>query len=134
MSLDSDALLKMKETSRYLQPGDDLVVSPNVVWELRERVGITDVETFLQARNVRVVPSTPGAAVPATKLRQTLDAIRHHRGNLGDALNISEAGGHGADIFITGDKRAVNTLTGGTSGTLILPNSNGTKIFIQVLE
>ena len=72
--------------------------------------------------------------MPATKLRQTLDAIRPHRGNLGDALNISEAGGHGADIFITGDKTMVRSLTGGTSGAVTLPQGNGTTVLIQALE
>lgn len=46
---------------------------------------ISDPIAFLRARGVTVLPSTPGATVPATLLRQSLDSFRLHRGNLGDA-------------------------------------------------
>ena len=134
VALDADALLKMDQVQPFLKQGDNLVVTPNVVNELKTSVGITDVDNFLRVRGVTVAPGTPGAAVPATSLKQTLDQVRLHRGNAGDALNFSEAGGINANLFITGDKKAVQSLlNGGTSGNVFLPNSGGTFVPTQAL-
>lgn len=113
--------------------GDRLVVTPNVVQELSARVGIKDVASFLEKRGINQVGSVPGAAVPASRLRQVLDQIVLSKGNAGDALNISEAAGADASVFLTND---VNTIgrTFGLDNKLLLPNSEGTTITIQVVK
>ena len=64
-------------------------------------------------------------------MRQILDTYAKHRGNPGDGLNISEAAGAGADLFITGD-RAVETLFGTSAGGgFNIPFSEGTSIGIE---
>ena len=79
--------------------------------------------------------ASAGAAVPASALRQQLDAFRLHRGNLGDALNLSEAGGLGADLYITGDLEASRAFFGTeTGGVLRIPRSGGTDIVVRTVK
>ncbi len=54
-------------------------------------------------------------------------------GNLGDALNISQAGGTGADLFITADANTIGR-TFGTSGKIFLPQSGGASVPFQVVK
>lgn len=131
VALDTDAVIKFSEISDALQPGDRLVVTPNVVSEL-ERFGIKDVGAFLDARGIGVAEGVPGASVPASALHSQLDAlVGESVGNAGDALNISEAGGIGADLFITCDKNTIGA-TFGSSGSVYLPYSGGTSVPILV--
>jgi len=132
VAIDADATLKWHETSKLLRPTDTLVVTPNVVWELENSVGVVNIDAFLGARGIFRTSNPVGASIPATQLHSRLNMIRPHIGNAGDALNFGEAGAIGAETFITGDKKAVQSLIGGT-GDLLLPNSNGTRIFIQLL-
>lgn len=142
IALDADALVKgwtdgrmTDQIQSLLQDGDQLVVTPNLVRELRESLGISNVDDFLNARGVsRSGADTTGAALPATKLRQQLDQIKANDGNQGDALNVSEAGAINADLFITADKRATSTPTGSNSGTVMLPNSGGAKVDMTAID
>jgi hypothetical protein len=134
VALDTDAVVKLNqpEFQNALLPGDKLVVTPNVVYELTERVGITDVDAFLQLRDITVVPSVPGAAVTASALRMQLDAFGAHIGNVGDALNLGEAGAFGPSLFITGDANTIGRAFG-NSATITLPHSGGATLQLQVV-
>lgn len=89
-------------------------------------------ESFLAARGATVGPTTPGASVPASSLRQQLDGIARHRNNAGDALNIAEAAGMKADLFITADVNTVGA-TFGRSGSIELPRSGGESLRFLVV-
>jgi hypothetical protein len=100
-----------------------------------ESVGVKDVDNFLASRGVGVMPSTTGASVPASSLRQQLDAHRLHRGNVGDALNFAEAAGIRADLYITGDLNAAKALVGDeTGGVLRLPRSGGSELRVRTVK
>ena len=55
------------------------------------------------------------------------------KGNLGDALNISEAGAAGVDLFVTTDKATIGE-TFGLSGEIPLPLSEGTFVPFRVVD
>lgn len=64
------------------------------------------------------------ASVPASQLRRVLDSKKASKGNAGDALNITEAGGIGADLFITTDAASIGRVFG-RSGSILLPYTGG---------
>jgi hypothetical protein len=136
VSFDTDAILKWEQAKTVLRDGDRAVVNPQVVRELSESVGWTNDPTpYLRGLGIEVVPSTPGAALPAAVLRRQLDMIKPHRGNSGDALNVAESAAMGADIFVTADLKAAKALTGSTSGgRIVLPRTGGTSIVIQTIK
>jgi hypothetical protein len=75
-----------------------------------------------------MAPNVFGAAVPASYLRVEMDSmVGAARGNVGDALNISEAGAAGADLFITGDRATIGA-TFGPRGDIFLPRSGGVVV------
>ena len=133
VTLDTDALLKWNQTKQLLGSNDDLIVTPNVISELRNRIPVTikDMQRFLVSKGVRAVDTAPGASVPASALRSILDGHRGHRGNAGDGLNIAEASGAGADLFVTCDKRVVKQLVGADGGKVALPRSGGSTIMLR---
>ncbi len=135
VALDTDIVVKFSESQvqAALQASDRLVVTPNVVQELTTRVGIKDVTSFLSKRGISQVGSVPGAAVPASTLRQVLDQVILSKGNAGDALNISEAAGANASVFLTNDANTIGR-TFGFDSSLLLPNSGGAAITIQVVK
>jgi RHS repeat-associated protein len=136
VALDTDAVIKFNSpgVQAALQEGDRLIVTPNVVQELRNSVGVQDIENLLSLRGIQVSTDTVGASVPATFLRQIIDAVVGSKiGNAGDALNISEAGAAGADMFITADANTIGR-TFGTSGKVFLPQSGGVSVPIQVVK
>jgi hypothetical protein len=83
---------------------------------------------FLSMRGIEAVEGAPGASVPATFLRQQLDAFAPGAvGNAGDALNLAEAASIRADLFITADKATIGA-TFGSSGVIRLPFSGGANL------
>jgi RHS repeat-associated protein len=126
VALDTDALVKFESSAvqEAIQSIDKLVATPNVVRELRESVGIGNVTAFLAKRGVVDVPGTVGAAVPASQLTRVLDGMRPHRGNSGDALNLVEAAGARADLFLTTDKNTLGRAFG-YRGKLFIPGTGG---------
>ena len=136
VALDADALVKFRQpgVQGVLQPGDRLVATPNVVSELQNSVGIKDVENFLGTKGVEAVAAEPGASVPATFLRQQLDALAPGAvGNAGDALNLGEAGSIGADLFVTADQNTIGEAFG-LGGSIFLPHSGGASLPFVVVK
>jgi hypothetical protein len=131
VAVDTGALID-RSFAKATARGDRLVATPNVVRELEE-FGIKDVDSFLRVRGVARAESVPGAAIPAAKLRAQLDSFRPHVGNSGDALNLSEAGAIGANLFVTSD---INTLgrAFGPSGSILLPSSGGVSVPFLVVR
>jgi hypothetical protein len=129
VALDANAFrnLGSLQSSGVVGSGDTLIVTPNVQGELA-RQGVTMAD--LNSAGVQAISSSPiGASVPASSLAQTLRGL----GGPGaasasaDALNISEAAGAGANVFVTQDSQILRAFGGGVT----LPNSGGT--FINVL-
>jgi hypothetical protein len=74
------------------------------------------------------VEAQPGASVPASALRQQLGALAPNaRGNVGDALNLGEAGSIGAHLFVTADKATIGA-TFGQGGSIFVPHTGGTSL------
>jgi RHS repeat-associated protein len=135
VALDADTLVKFRTPAvqAALKAGDRLVATPNVVSELVNSVGVKDVANFLGVRGVEAVDSVPGASVPASALRNIMDAlVPGAQGNAGDALNIAEAAGIDPDLFLTNDVRTIGKAFG-LGGSIDIPFSGGIKLPFQVV-
>lgn len=141
VALDTDAVFNMglPEIKSQLLPTDRLVVTSNVVEELERhpelRSGLS-VANYLASRKIGVAPQVPGVHYSARKLYEYSTANRELLVNrpqvrgqklpdppgLGDALNLVEAAGVKADLFLSLDKNTMAPYYGYT-GTLIVPFS-----------
>jgi len=126
-ALDANAFKQLGSlrTSGLVGPSDTLVVTPNVQVELA-RNGMFAAD--IKAAGVTMIPDSPlGAAVPASKMAQALRGLGGPgaKSAAGDALNLSEAAGVGADAFITRDAQVMRAF-GGTD--VVIPHTGGVTL------
>ncbi|MEQ9080749.1 MAG: RHS repeat-associated core domain-containing protein [Sandaracinaceae bacterium] len=124
VALDANAFRHLRTIRRgVVSPADTLFVSPNVAVELG-RHGISRAD--IAAAGVRISSSSPiGAAVAATRVADVLRSTptRGAASAAPDALNLVEATGLGADVFLTADRQVLRFFGGrsripGTGGTI----------------
>ncbi len=70
--------------------------------------------------------------MPASAVRLQLDHVARGVGNPGDALNLVEAGGYGAHLFLTADKNTIGALVG-SEAVMVFPYTNGLALPIRVI-
>src|SRR5690606_29401414 len=65
VAVDTDALIKWKQTKKLLRPDDDVIVTPNVARELKERLPtpISDLDACVASRGARLAEPDVGTAV-----------------------------------------------------------------------
>jgi RHS repeat-associated protein len=126
VALDANAVINLGavRNSGVLAATDSLVVSPNVATELaRHGVGASD----LASAGITIAGSSPvGASVAATRIAEVLRGLgrRGAKSASADALNLAEAAGLNAEVFITKDGQVLRAF----GGTSILPGTNGARI------
>ncbi|MEZ4335172.1 MAG: RHS repeat-associated core domain-containing protein [Sandaracinaceae bacterium] len=128
VALDANAFRNLRSVRRsVVSPADTLFVSPNVATELA-RHGISSADVAAAGVHVASVSPT-GAAVPATRVADILRSTptRGAASAAPDALNIVEAAGLGADVFVTADRQVLRFFGGNTR----IPGTGG--ISLEVL-
>jgi hypothetical protein len=121
--LDANAFrgIRTVRASGLIAAEDRLMVSTNVATELA-RHGISAAD--ITKAGVEIASHSPtGAAVAATRIADTLRGLggRGAASASADGLNMAEATGLNADIFITADKQILDTFR----GTCLMPGTGG---------